>query len=134
MVKKIINPFEDIAFNRRVYEGNRELIARGVNPYCCDENIGASDAVYWKSKRDNLERGAVKGCKKESKIRYNISGYARAEEIVRNFSREEKYLRSLIANVTGNGSYADHLDFRGLLREGFKIKGIVEKILKHKRE
>lgn len=37
MVKKIVNPFEDPAFNREEYERNRELIASGVNPYCLEE-------------------------------------------------------------------------------------------------
>ena len=64
------------------------------------------------------------------KIDYRINSYDRAEEIVDNFSINQNYLRSLIARITDNGEYADGLDYRGLLREGRKIKGIAEKILR----
>jgi hypothetical protein len=70
----------------------------------------------------------------EFEVNYNIKGYDRAQKIVDNFSSDEIYLRSLISNVTGNGEFADNLDFRGLLREGHKIKGIASKILKSKKE
>tara|TARA_Y100000034_G_scaffold122308_1_gene167594 strand:- start:847 stop:1143 length:297 start_codon:yes stop_codon:yes gene_type:complete len=62
----------------------------------------------------------------------HLPDYKRARQILADFNpQNEKYLRSLISNITGNGSYADSLDFRGLRREGFKIRGIVEKILSH---
>lgn len=65
----------------------------------------------------------------KDKITYRIEGYGRAAGILDNFSREERYLRSLIASVTGDRAYADGLDYRGCLREGHKIRGIAKKIL-----
>ncbi|MDO8508698.1 MAG: hypothetical protein Q7S27_03365 [Nanoarchaeota archaeon] len=61
-----------------------------------------------------------------------IGNYGRAQEIIDNFSRDSRYLRSLIANVTDDGEYADSLDYGGLIREGLKIKAIASEVLKSK--
>jgi len=58
--------------------------------------------------------------------------YERARQIVANFSINDIYLRSLVANVTGNTEHADSLDYRGLLSEGMRIKAVAKKILRRK--
>ena len=64
-------------------------------------------------------------------IRYEIGSYERAERIVRDFDRGNRiYLKSLVSGVTGNPEYADRLDYRVLLHEGLKIKGIAQKMLR----
>ncbi len=67
-----------------------------------------------------------------TKVHYRIRGYGRAQEILDGFSTNERYLRSLVANVTGDGDYADGLDYSGLISEGRKIRGIAKRILRSK--
>jgi hypothetical protein len=62
---------------------------------------------------------------------FNIQGYEEAGRIVRRgFERNVYYMRSLIAKVTGDGAYADNLDYRGLLTNTRRIIAVAEKILK----
>ena len=65
-------------------------------------------------------------------VKYNITSYRDAELILEKFSFNEDYLRNLVFYATNNGVFADGLDYRGLKKEGCKIKGIAEKILKSK--
>lgn len=125
MVEKIENPFENSAFDRKKYDEEKEMIARGINPYNPEENTGFFEdrIVSFLS----IERAPVVGEKKERG--YKINGRVDAERIYHNFDWNEKYLRSLVSEVTGNKDYADSLDYAGLRREGHKIKGIVLKIL-----
>ena len=71
--------------------------------------------------------------KTNPRAKYNIKGSRRAQEIVSGFSDSSDYLRSLVANVT-NGEFADSLDYRGLKREGFKIRGVARRILRSKKK
>ncbi len=65
--------------------------------------------------------------------RYIVKGYEMAERIMRDFDRGNRaYLKSLISAVTQNGEYADSLDYSGLLREGLKIRGIAQKMLRNR--
>ena len=66
---------------------------------------------------------------KNEKIRYRINSYSDAQRIIDGFSRSEPYLRSLIKNVTGSPKFVGGLDYRGLLHEGYKIRGIAQKIV-----
>lgn len=68
--------------------------------------------------------------KTDDRLRYKIRDYNEARQIIDNFSRSEIYLRSLVSKVTGNTGFANNLDYRGLLHEGYKIRGIAKKILK----
>lgn len=52
-----------------------------------------------------------------------------------NFSfTNENYLRSLVANATGDGDYADSLSYGELKRDARKIKKIANKILTRRTE
>ena len=62
-----------------------------------------------------------------AEINFHIRSYERARQIIRSFSTNEIYLRTLVVKVTGNSEYADSLDYSGLLREGKKIRGIARK-------
>jgi len=44
--------------------------------------------------------------------------------------RNESYLRSLVAELTGNGEYADSLSYYILMREGREIFSAAKKVLK----
>jgi len=63
-------------------------------------------------------------------VKYNIASYRDAEFILEKFTFNEGYLRNLVFYVTNDGVFADGLDYKGLKKEGHKIKGIAEKILK----
>ena len=190
MVNKIENPFEDPAYNRGQYEADKKLIARGINPYKPELNIGADGLIYWNSRRKDLgERviensgnystngpessripqeflSAVKNTnvfevskgqfgegsdtinrivhiREENTGKINMEesrnyekrerkpfiSYGEAEGIVGGFDRNKNYLKSLIAKYCG-ADLADSLDYRGLLKEAYKIRGIAKRILK----
>ena len=56
--------------------------------------------------------------------------YDMAFRISQNFdSGSERYLRSLVANVTGDGEYADSLGYFDLRREARRIKREADRVL-----
>ncbi len=140
------SPYVDLAYDRTRYEQDKEMIARGVDPYnseyalgCEDYDIEYSDFEdNIKLKCNNSDNGRIikNRCRADDRSNRNVRingykiGYEDARQIVSNFSRENRYLRSLISRVTGSGSYADSLDYRGLLREGYKIRGVAAAMLK----
>ncbi len=135
------NPYVDATYSREQYGRDRELIARGMNPYDSENNFGAGDVgvdgdLEEDIMIDNFLEEEVVGAavgsrarKRESSVGYNIDGYDDARGILDDFSWNKTYLRSLVARVTGNSDYADRLDYSGLRKEGHKIKGIARKIV-----
>ena len=127
------NPFEDPAYDRARYEEEREAIACGIDPYNSEYNIGVdSDDIFNRGIESVFVRARAKKRVKEvldEEISYDINGYDDARRILNGFSRNIGYLRGLISRITGDGVYADSLDYRGLLREGYKIRGVAKKIL-----
>ncbi len=63
----------------------------------------------------------------EIRIIYHGLTDERAREILDDFSKDSRYLRSLVGSLV-NGEYADSLDYRKLLWEGYRIKAICKKI------
>lgn len=111
-----INAYENPAFSREQYERDRESIARGINPYMPELNIGILE---------NKEIANKVGIEKRRKP-YML--YEDAERILRGFDWSEPFMRSVIAKYA-SPALADRLDYRGLLREAHKIRGIAKKIL-----
>jgi len=65
----------------------------------------------------------------------NIRTYERAQEVVdgiKDNGHNERYMRSVVSNVTGNGTYADNLSYRALQAEKHRILGVARKILKNR--
>lgn len=54
--------------------------------------------------------------------------YNRAQDILRDYSVNGRWLKSLIGNLMG-GKFADNLDYRGLKYQGNRIKGVAKKIV-----
>lgn len=71
-------------------------------------------------------------------VKYQIKNYENAESIINNLREleegkvHENYLRELVFYVTHDDAFTDNLDYRGLKREGYKIRGIARKMLKSK--
>jgi hypothetical protein len=126
------------------FESQRaEALLRGdVSSYvsaCNELGIEPEDEVvgdYVCEDKPRIQKDSVRVSKNhtsQDKISYKIKGYKRAQEIISGFGNSSNYLRSLVANVTGNGEFADSLDYMGLKREGFKIRGVARKILRSKK-
>jgi hypothetical protein len=67
-------------------------------------------------------------------VNYDVRGYEQAENIVdRLVIGNAPSMRSFVASFTNPG-YADSLDYRGLVRESRKIRGIAQKMLRTREE
>ena len=131
------NPFVDLAYSRSRYEQEKEMIERGIDPYNSEYAIGVDFEDEAEDREENIgNRGRFNESAKkiiDRDFSYRVNGYEDARQIISNFSREKRYLKSLIARVREDGDYADNLDYRGLLREGNKIRGIAKRILKSRK-
>lgn len=65
-----------------------------------------------------------------ARVYRQVGNYERAQEIVDNFSTSESYIRNLVANVTGDEDFATDADYRNVLSEAYKIRGLARAVLK----
>lgn len=63
-------------------------------------------------------------------IGYKIDSYDLAERIVKDFNKDGRWLKSVVTRVTGDGDFADRLPYSGLLHQGYRIRGVAQKILR----
>jgi len=128
------NPCIDVTYSGEQYEKDRELIARGINPYDNENNFGVEDSDIDEGEKVVSVVVESRTRKRERSVGYNINGHDDARGILDYFSWNERYLRSLVARVTGDSDYADRLDYKGLRRESYKILGVARKIVRRGRD
>ena len=118
MVKrnKIADYKIDPAFSRGQYELDKEMIARGNSPYNPELLIGV----------DEYKEGEEITAPRRNKGNY--MSREEASRMMHDFALTKPYLKSIIGKYA-NPKLADSLDWSGLLREAYKIKGIAKKIL-----
>lgn len=74
------------------------------------------------------ETGSITPVKKG---KCTLRSYAQAENVLRNFSLDERYLRSLVAEYFG-AEYADSIrnDRTALKHEGYILRGVARRMLR----
>ncbi len=98
------------------------------------EEFGESSREYELYERylAEISFASRKHVEKSKERGFKIRGYEHAEQIL-DWPQNERALRTLVYDVTGDSDLAEYLNYRGLRHQYHRIKGVAQKILKSKK-